>query len=394
MAWKRKSGSASAEANAHMRIRKSPFGIKGVYRMKLMKFRKFISWALALILALAVVNTFLFAYERPVGWIERKNGATRSIFRPGSILVHNKEGHGVYTVDSKGYLNSGMLIDSGYVIAVGASHTAGKEVPIGSRYTDLLNDVLRAGGGYSDSDLIVYNVAQDGYYLPSIANGFQAIIQEFPNSSSIIIEIGSTEFDVQELESALPQREYLPSNNGENIIGSLSYGKRITMAIKEYLPLLPMIKSQIAVSQSTHYSNTDLNDNYYETYIEDLARIFAIITKEYNGNLIIMYHPVVSLTDNGMIIEEEDTLKIFSSLCDEFGIKFVDMTEVFLNAYNSDFIVPTGFHNTTIASGHLNKLGHKLVAEKLYDVLSFNGFLLDIPDNDAVNLKKEGGVEN
>ena len=178
-------------------------------KMKIVK-----NWILAFVIAVLIGNSVSLIYERPTGWIDRENSSTPAIFNPGSVLVHNTEGHGVYQADKNGYFNKGTLVDSGYTIITGASHTAGKEVAYGYRYSDLLNLMLKSDSKYSEDDIVAYNVSMDAYFFPAIINGFSCIVSEFPNSDNIVIEVGKTNFDVESLETALPQKLYSESERG------------------------------------------------------------------------------------------------------------------------------------------------------------------------------------
>ena len=53
-------------------------------------------------------------------------------------------------------------------------------------------------------------------------------------------------------------------------------------------------------------------------------------------------------------------------LCEEKGICFIDLCPRFLELYETEHLLPYGFSNTTMGSGHLNKVGHELIADELY----------------------------
>ncbi len=262
-------------------------------------------------------------------------------------------------------MNYGSLTESGYIITVGASYTQGKEVHRGQRFSDLLN--IKMGG--DEENLKVYNVSQDGFYFPNIVKSFAALIQEFPKSKCIVIEIGRTEFDPKELENALTQREYDEKQTGRYIVHNLSTKKRITMKVKEYLPFLKILSGQI--DRASGKNDNDTLPLVYDTvmaehYNKSLDAALSLIRTEYDGELIICYHPSVSISNEGLAIKYEDTTPTFQSLCEKNGITFVDTSEAFINAYNEDYSVPYGFWNTKMGSGHLSKAGHRVIAEELY----------------------------
>lgn len=277
------------------------------------------------------------------------------------------EGRGIYHVDNKGYVNLSAPLEENGIIVVGASHTQGKEVKFGKRYTDILNKRLAV----SEKTLKVYNVSQDGYFFPDIVKGFKCITGEFPKAGTIIIEIGATEFDEAALADAAAQRIYNENENGENIVQGLSVKKYLTLKVKEISPLLSLLKQQYKSIYSNDKNDKTVSDemdlDYYKNILDKDLRL---IRSEYAGNLIIMYHPVVELDKKGNLIADSSvTDKLFADLCKKNNIIFADVTAAFIKAYNNDYSVPYGFNNTSMCSGHLNETGHKIIADELYDIL-------------------------
>ena len=60
----------------------------------------------------------------------------------------------------------------------------------------------------------------------------------------------------------------------------------------------------------------------------------------------------------------------YRAACASNGIIFLDTGDAFLRAYEKDYSVPYGFANTTFLTGHLNKTGHRIVAEAFYQALT------------------------
>ncbi len=331
-----------------------------------------IQWVLAVIVASLIMNILLGFYNKAAGWIDRDSAATEAIYRPGSTIIKGTEGWGIHEVDHRGYLNDVSELADGYILAVGASHTQGKEVLAGERYTDLLNEWF----GYTD-EAYVYNVSQDGYLFPYIVKGFTAITSEFPDSKAIIIEIGDTNFSVKSLENALNQRKYDESQDGENIINTLSTAKKLNMMVKEYCPVLSNIDEKInSIKQMNAESDSVAADDFdSDAYRDALDKDIKLMTSVYDGQIIILYHPGVDVVDGGLSIKDDiDTDSIFEEACKENGVVYVDMSGEFLEEYAEDYTVPYGFSNTAIGHGHLNVEGHRMIAEKLFEVLQQLGY--------------------
>lgn len=330
--------------------------------------RQVIQWGIAATFAVFLCNALLCFYHRPAGWIERTNSATSAIWRPGSTLIMGTEGRGVYHVDRDGYLNADLPRQEGYCLVLGASYTQGKEVRFGERYTDLLNEMLAE----SEESLAVYNCSQDAKFLPGIINDFYAVTQEFPDAGTIVIETGNTDFTAKELVAACEQHGYDANQRGSVITENMSKTQKLKMLVKESLPFYTILKSQLAAMKGVNATarNAEKEPVVDSLKEESLNGALELIRSQYAGRLVIMYHPTVSLTEDGeMEITVQETTAMFRAACEANDILFVDVSEAFLEAYEESYAVPYGFSNTTMGTGHLSEDGHRVIAEELYKVL-------------------------
>jgi len=323
------------------------------------KLKYILDFVIAFVIAAVVCNTALFLYYRPSGRLYRDSGATSSIWNPYKYMVSGTEGYAFYTADSNGYLNDDLELEDDYIICYGASFTQGKEVEKGYRYSDILNKDLRT----DDSKLKVYNVSQEGEYLPSLIKGFKALVTEFDGAKAIILEISSTDFEASKIIDATNQREYKESECGENLYNGLTTKQKISVALKEALPLVSLIRYQINLWETNEAS---AEENCDISYTEAMTYAMQLIKSEFDGNIIILYHPNVTINEDGtMGIQKEETTDTFAQICEDVGIDFVDASDAFLEAYYEDYSVPYGYDNTTMGSGHLSKEGHDIIATLL-----------------------------
>ena len=104
------------------------------------------------------------------------------------------------------------------------------------------------------------------------------------------------------------------------------------------------------------------------TYAERIDQALALLRSEFDQPIIILYHSGVTLLPDGHLLIDRDMRYYddFKNACERNGIVFLDAGDAFLRAYAADRSLPYGFHNTTMPSGHLNTLGHKIVAEEFY----------------------------
>ena len=86
---------------------------------------------------------------------------------------------------------------------------------------------------------------------------------------------------------------------------------------------------------------------------------------------IIFFHHALKLEKNGSISPPWDVEKLaaFRAICEREGIVFVDATERFREEYEKNNVWPYGFCNAGIISGHLNRDGHRMVADVLEETI-------------------------
>ena len=63
-------------------------------------------------------------------------------------------------------------------------------------------------------------------------------------------------------------------------------------------------------------------------------------------------------------------LGVFKECAEENGIKVIDAHPRFREEYEKSYRLPHGYANTTPGNGHLNKMGHMLVADELYEKIN------------------------
>ena len=321
-----------------------------------------LSWLAAAMVAAVLCNCALWLCHDPAVWIAREGGATDAIWHPGARLVMGTEGRGVHRVDSRGYLNPEKPLGSDYVLVVGSSFTQGKEVPAGQRFSDILNRELSG----SDGTLAVYNVSQDGFYLPDILRCFPALMAEFPDAGALVIEIGTTAFSEDALlaEPDIPD----PAARGPALMQAMPSWRKLILQFKEALPILTLGKSQLMAMKTP-----EPEKSLVPATAEKLKTALTGLRRQFDGEIYILYHPPVTLSEDGMAVAEEKTTADFRAACEDTGLIFVDVSWDFLAAYEETWAVPYGFSNTAPASGHLNAQGHRVCAEALLPLLKGGG---------------------
>ncbi len=328
--------------------------------------RQLLGWVAAAVTAVLLCNGALYAYHHPAAWIDRSGSATNGILNPNSTILHGTEGYGLHSVDARGYLNPDLPLAEDYILVVGSSFAQGKEVKAGKRFVDLMNGALTP----SAEELAVYTVSQDGFLFPQMVQCFQALLQEFPDAKTIILEVNSNDYSAKSLKDGLEQHSFDPSQTGEAIRANLSVPQKIMIAVKEWFPILNLGKTQLAAMLSSDSDASSAPQASQPSMEEATDAAVALLRSQYDRRLILFYHPNADIQADGSLTLKEDEKALFlRKACEKYGVEFLDLSDAFLEAYERDYSVPHGFSNTSMGSGHFNEAGHQICADALLEVL-------------------------
>lgn len=336
--------------------------------------RQTIQWIAAVLAAIFIMNLITFAFYNPCQELIRNQGSTTGFLLPDSKGVYGLEGYCVANIDDHGYVNRSLPRASSYCIVAGASHTEGLFIPLKDRYSDILNGML----GY-DKELAVYNIGRSGNFFSVVLQHLDGIVNEFPDAKAYIIETDSLAYDTKALYDSTIQAGYDPDETASAILGSLSKRQMLTIKIKQSLPLVRELHKQYLTYEESlaEASQSDILDpvfweeEYNGGFSEALDSLMAFIRSKTDKQVIILYHPAISLNEDGtMELLTNGAEPYYREACGKYDIDFVDMSDDFLKAYNEDHIIPYGFNNTTPGAGHINRAAHRMMAMELYNVLS------------------------
>ncbi len=335
--------------------------------------KQILGWALAAFIAFVICDIACFAFYDPCQELVREHGATTGFLLPDSFGIYGLEGYCVADIDHDGYVNRSAQRADDYYVVCGASHTEGLFIPQKLRYSDRLNDMM-----FSDGKLHVVNIGKSGNYFSVVLQHLDGILGEFPDAKGLIIETDSLAYDTKALYDSMIQAGYDPEETAGNMMASLSGRQKLIIKVKQAFPLLRLIHKQYYTFIESRVEPTDsgiLDPDFWQSEYEGdfekaLGDLMAFIRSKTDKQVIILYHPAVSLEKDGsMKILTNNAEPYYKKVCPEYGIEFVDMTDTFMNAYNNDHVIPYGFANTTPGDGHVNKAAHEMMAEELAKVI-------------------------
>jgi hypothetical protein len=108
-----------------------------------------------------------------------------------------------------------------------------------------------------------------------------------------------------------------------------------------------------------------------ELGLDKLVQKVCDVSEAYHVTPIIFFHSQFHLKKNGMIEPSWNAVDLaaFRAICERKGVAFVDATERFREEYEKNNVWPYGFSNAGIISGHLNRDGHRMIADVLEEAI-------------------------
>lgn len=323
----------------------------------------FVEWGIAIVITFLIINIICFGYERQPGWHDTPNGASLAVREPYSWMVHGTEGFSISKLDGNGYSNPILQLADDYVLMMGASNTQAKEISPNLKYTVLVNDALS-----DDSKLHTYNIACDGNFLPDQIRHFKAAMEAFPHAKAVTIEIFETDYSPKEIEESLKQPDFDPMDSAV-YFENMSIKEKVKNYTKSFLPMLSKIKNNIETVKKEKSSGTQTQIEIGE-YSRSINKALELIRSECDAPIVFIYHPgTIINTDGTLSLKYSQTWDVFKEACNNNNIDVIDSGNDFLKYYEEKGVLPYGFMNTSLGEGHLNSIGHKILADEIVEYL-------------------------
>ena len=326
---------------------------------KISGFKRIVAFGLKVlvagVLALAILSVISFFYTYTGIHVTNTSGATDYVWQKNQLMVNMKEGFSFVEMDENGF-NNAEVFDDIDILLMGSSHMESYQVLQNENCASLLKEYL--------PDFNTYNIGISGHTIYRIVDNIESALNKFSPSKYLLIETNTVQLDIYNMNEVL---------NGEaKAIESHDSG------ILFYLQKIPAFKP--LYNQLDNWLNIkSLNNNDYyiagetvipEGYVETLGLFLGEIKKhsEIHGvTPMIFYAPNEFLDSDGRLYFSTDSkyYEIYKSVCESYGIVFVDMSASFASLYENENVLAHGFSNTAVGTGHLNRYGHEAVAKTL-----------------------------
>ncbi len=346
--------------------------------------KQIIAYFFSLLLAAFIVNGLLYTnYWHPEKYFV-SNYSSNALHRPHSICVEGREGFAILHTDENGYFNEQELnTDGSYILCLGSSDTQAKSIPNNKNYCQMLEQKLSEDGIQTD----VYNAGMDGAGLDEVLGHFHASMQKFNTADMVIIEM-SWFPEEADLQAAIgDESEYRPfdyasyqeslgiAGKMKNAISAFPLPRVLNNQLtklsqnKRRIPFVAFMDRRNETVSTDEPEETQVTDAGYQQLLMDAA---AKIRREAGKkDVILLFSTATKLESDGTLIDTMDHEKMewLQEACNGNNIAFINMARTYIDYYNQNHVLYRGFANTSPGSGHLNKTGHALIAEELYNTI-------------------------
>ena len=303
------------------------------------------------LVSITILSFFVLVYKYTGAHIENADGSTDFKWSSHQYIGGMVEGFNWTFVNEDGYNNLYERPENIDVLVMGSSHTEGFNVKTKETFSSVF--------AKNNPDISIYNIGISGHAFNASIDNMENAIKEYKPTQFIVIETSQIFFSESIVDKAINHtRKKGVSQKG------------IVAGMSRYVPSIKALYLKISEWRNANGvgDEEDLNDNPESHAAESFIKYASDIADEYGIKLVIIYHPKTQLDSEGCLISPKSS-SWFEKECIDNDVIFVDMTEDFTKLYDEKHILAHGFINTEVGTGHLNKYGHQLIAEKLEEVL-------------------------
>ena len=303
---------------------------------------------------------------------ESETNSTDYVWEKNKFYSRGTEGFALGRTDANGFNNiSAENSINPEILIMGTSHTEGFNVAQDENYSYLINNLMNDAG----MNMNTYNIGISGHRITTCLNNLKNAVEEFNPSRYVILEVTTTEMSVDEINQVSEGTVKKIHSSANPILIFLQkipfvrcvYSQIDKMGLEINLPTFK--KDQKKTNQESLVAAD--TDEEYRLALNLLMEQIGDIAMENDVKLIIFNHSDLRIDTDGKVIPMQRSGKsmMFEEACRKNGIEFLDMYDAFSENYSETYHLPHGFSNTAVGKGHLNKFGHEVIANELYELI-------------------------
>ena len=329
--------------------------------------RKYLGYLLKVcisgVLAIIILSLFSLVYFNRPMVTPQDNKYTNFTYRSNRYWSDMTEGWGFGNTNSLGYIDTDYSVpENPDIIFLGSSHTEALQVPAAQNFVSLTERLLEADAT-SLNNYSCLNLGVSGHTFATQISNLPYIAENFDGMKYVVIETSNFNYSTSEFDKML---------SGEFHTETSEKGALYQLA--QNIPYFRLLANQYLGTQNraeaTETTSTYDRQAYTDAFGE-VAEFVSAVAKEEGFQVIFLYHtrPAIGNGNNSLPDYIDEQLAIVQSICSANGIYLVNTYSLFNEHFEQTFEHPYGFSNTQPGFGHLNRTGHQLIAEALYDAI-------------------------
>lgn len=316
------------------------------------------------ILALVILSLFSLVYFNRPEVTPQPDQYTNYTYRPNKLWSDMSEGWGFGKTNSLGYIDTDYTVpQSPDILVLGSSHTEALQIPSNENFVSLTEQLL-ATDADSQNDYSCLNLGVSGHTFATTISNLPYLVKNFDGTKYLVIETSNFNYSVAELEKMLAGGFHQETKE-----------KSAIYKLAQKIPYLRLLANQYSGTKNNDATATAVSAEYdsqaYREAFSAVARFVADTAEAEGFRVIFLYHTQNPIGNDGSeapaYINEQ--LDIVQSICDENGICLINTVPIFTEHFAKTFEHAYGFANTRPGFGHLNGVGHKLLANALYEAI-------------------------
>ena len=326
--------------------------------------KKVLLWLLKVmlsgIIACAVLTGFCMLYYNVPVHDSTLDGVTDYSWEPNKFYSAGTEGFAWGKTNNEGYSNAfdysaGQDVD---VLIMGSSHMEARQVAMEESTAAVLGSLL--------PDETVYNIGVSGHTFLICADNMAAAVKKYSPSKYVVVETSNLLYTNEELISAINETVPDLPSNAHGLVGLLQKNHFLRLAYKQLKDMNGYTEEEGNSADTT----TTQGQNSEELYDQLFAKLAGDVSQS-GAQLVVVYHCRILVNEDGSAVasHDEEQRAYFADICSRNGVIFLDMSDAFINNYEQTTILPYGFTNSSVGSGHLNKHGHAMIANAICDLI-------------------------
>ena len=328
--------------------------------------KKFGVWILKAIaggvIALLALNAFSMLYYNVPVHYTNPDGSTEYKWESSTFYSKGTEGFAWGVTNNDGFNNlqdyaPGEKID---ILLMGSSHMEGFNVAQDENAGAVMNTLF-------DGEKYTYNIGTAGHTMLYCVKHLASALDTYEPGEYVVIETNTVNIAPEDIDAVMSGTlADIPSQSGALVT---------LMQKLPYLRLLYTVQFKgmagAADADDTEAAEAPTTPRESAAALSPLLGMVADVCSERGVQPIIVFDPTVYVDGQGNAYTETEPkcLAAFESVCAEKGIVFIDLTGAYTGEYAESCRLPYGFANTTPGAGHMNKVGHRLFAQEIYETI-------------------------